>query len=85
MGLDAQVEAGFTILDADHHALDTHIVSLAQDANAYLQRWSGDNAPDAAGALHTTLKGFERFLDRHLTDEEEIIVPVILKHAPALE
>ncbi|MEM9344553.1 MAG: hemerythrin domain-containing protein [Pseudomonadota bacterium] len=83
MGLDAQVEPGFTILDADHHALDTHIDALGTATNAYLQRWSEPDAP--AGALHTTLTSFDRFLDRHLTDEEELVVPVILKHAPALD
>ena len=29
------------------------------------------------------LDGFERFLDRHLVDEEDLVVPTILHHARA--
>lgn len=82
-GLEARLEAGFGVLDADHHALDANIHATADRMNAYL-RAEGDAARDAAGALQEGLQEFERFMDRHLTDEEELIVPIILKHAPAL-
>ena len=32
-----------------------------------------------AGRFADRLAGFDRFLDRHLTDEEDLIVPVILR------
>ncbi|NCW70151.1 MAG: hemerythrin domain-containing protein, partial [Marivivens sp.] len=32
-----------------------------------------------AGALHAELEKLTRLMDRHLTDEEELVVPVILK------
>jgi hypothetical protein len=38
---------------------------------------------DAAGALLGELERFAVFLDRHLTDEEDLIVPVILEYRGA--
>ncbi|RVT87004.1 hemerythrin domain-containing protein [Rhodobacteraceae bacterium CCMM004] len=78
--LDARLTRGFTLLDADHHALDDHIRGLADGANAYLTA----QGRDTAGALHAGLGRFETFLDRHLTDEEDLVVPVILTYAPPL-
>jgi hypothetical protein len=37
------------------------------------------------GRLHGELARFQTFLDRHLTDEEEIVVPVVLHHGAGLE
>lgn len=82
--LESPLERGFEILDHDHHVLDGHIHALAERINAMLRR-PPDALHDAAGALHEALKGFAPFLDRHLWDEEELIVPVILKHGAALE
>ncbi len=82
--LDPRLGAGFDLLDADHHALHEGIVTLADRANATLRGLAAapaDLAP--AGALHTALARFGRLLDRHLTDEEELIVPVILEHPGA--
>ncbi|MDU8945091.1 hemerythrin domain-containing protein [Ovoidimarina sediminis] len=82
MRLDKRLEAGFQLLDADHHALDADLHALAETVNGYLQGWSAPDAQDRAGALLTHLQGFGVFLDRHLTDEEDLIVPIILTHAP---
>lgn len=85
--LEGRLEAGFGLLDADHHALDTHLHGLADDTNAVLQALSSVPAAaarTAAGPLQARLQRFERFLDRHLIDEEELVIPVILHHAPRL-
>ena len=37
-------------------------------------------ARDEAGQLHTTSLAIDAFLARHLTDEEELAVPIILHH-----
>ncbi|SMX25192.1 hemerythrin domain-containing protein [Boseongicola aestuarii] len=82
--LDKRIEAGFDLLDADHHALDGMIEAFTTDANKMLNAVStlGEwRAP--AEAFRKGLIRFERDLDRHLGDEEDLIVPVLLKYAPA--
>ncbi|SMX32623.1 hemerythrin domain-containing protein [Actibacterium lipolyticum] len=82
--LETKLESGFEILDADHHALDGYIHRMADTTNALLQT-DPANLTDAAGEMHKSLLRFAPFLDRHLIDEEELIVPVILKHGQKLE
>ena len=82
--LDPRLEAGFALLDADHHALDGHIHALADTTNAALGQIGKAGLRDRAGALNAALGEFETFLDRHLLDEEDLIVPVILTYAPDL-
>lgn len=81
IGKDSRLTKGFQILDADHHALDRHLSDFVDNANATLKTLQ-DPAPlrNAAGALHDQLALLTRLLDRHLTDEEELIVPIILIH-----
>lgn len=86
-GLEKRLTAGFELLDADHHALDAHLQALADGTNAALAPLqSGDlqKGRDAAGALEAQLGGFEHFLNRHLLDEEDLVIPVILHHAPRM-
>lgn len=82
--LEAPLARGFEILDADHHMLDGHIQGLADQTNAMLRAETA-GFTTATGTLHGALAGFEGFLDRHLVDEEELVVPVILKHGSRLE
>jgi len=83
-GLDARLERGFKLLDADHHALDGHLNALAGGTNTMLRGLSGDDPKAGAGALEQQLGDFNGFLDRHLTDEEDLVVPVILTYAPEI-
>jgi hypothetical protein len=81
---DARLEAGFDLLDRDHHDLDGGLHRLADRANAVLRGLGEPGAGrDAAGALLGELERFAVFLDRHLTDEEDLIVPVILEYRGA--
>ena len=74
---------GFDLLDADHHALDGVIGGFVQGANGLLSVWQDDAArPGAAGRFLTVLTDTDRLIDRHLVDEEDLIVPVILHHGP---
>ncbi|CAN5650288.1 hypothetical protein BH23PSE1_BH23PSE1_07320 [soil metagenome] len=87
--LEPGLHAGFALLDRDHHRLDGDLHALAETANDALrglQAPAGEAAAGraAVGRLEARLTGFERFLDRHLVDEEEIVVPVILKHGAGL-
>ncbi|MCR9124748.1 MAG: hemerythrin domain-containing protein [Rhodobacteraceae bacterium] len=71
MQLDPRIARGFDLLEADHHAIDPMLHDLAGAANAVLQ----GGPPDG---LHHALERFSGLLDRHLTDEEDLVVPVIL-------
>ncbi len=78
---EPRIGRGFEILDRDHHALDVHIETFIKGANAVL------NGLDNPAMLHTRAGRFgadldrmEVFLNRHLVDEEDLIVPIILKH-----
>ena len=81
--LEAKLERGFYILDRDHHAIDGHLEAFADDANAIIR--AVDEVGDwksAAGSFENGLQSLTGFLDRHLTDEEELVVPILLKHLP---
>lgn len=77
---DERLARGFEVLEGDHHHIHQDMARTAETANALLQalqapgdtlRRCSDNYADASGAL---LKG----LIRHLDDEEDLIVPLIL-------
>ena len=79
---EPRLERGFALLDADHHALDAELQALTEAFNNTLRPLSaGAEARDQAGRLEERLAGFGGFLDRHLHDEEDLVVPVILHHA----
>lgn len=80
--IDPRLTRGFDLLDSDHHALAAHLDRFIAAANAALTQWQGPGLHDAAAAFHATLADSTRLLDRHLTDEEDLIVPVILAHGP---
>jgi hypothetical protein len=77
---DARLARGFDVLEGDHHHIHADMARTAETANGLLQalrgdadrlRRCGDDYADASGVL---LKG----LIRHLDDEEDLIVPLIL-------
>jgi hypothetical protein len=77
---DAGLARGFDVLEGDHHHIHGDMARTAETANALLRtlqaggdslRKASDAYEDASGTL---LKG----LVRHLDDEEDLIVPLIL-------
>ncbi len=79
--LDARISSGFDMLDKDHHAIDSELNlfgELGTQAIAALSK--SDQAEGEVANLLEGLQRLERFLDRHLTDEEELIVPVLLNN-----
>lgn len=82
--LEPRLQPGFELLDADHHALDGFLHSLADGTNDLLEniRNGRPEAHTAAGRLEADLGRFALFLDRHLIDEEDLVIPTILHHAP---
>ena len=82
--LEPRLGAGFDLLETDHDALAEAIHDLAEATNAVLAAVrDGAPAEVAAGELGVRLAGFGDLLHRHLTDEEELVVPVILNHPEA--
>lgn len=81
---DTRIESGFAILDKDHHDIDALLNKFVGTANDVLN--ARDKKPvmrSVAGRFETEMNALERLLDRHLNDEEELIVPVILKFGSA--
>jgi iron-sulfur cluster repair protein YtfE (RIC family) len=71
---------GFDVLENDHHELHDNIDSTVVAANDFLRGLDGgadalESAGDAYAATSATLF---RGLTRHLDDEEDLIVPLIL-------
>ncbi len=75
---DPRIAAGFEMLDKDHHALDAHLNAFVERANAVLQ--AGDTDGSQVGRFAEELERLDKLLDRHLIDEEDLVVPVILKY-----
>lgn len=77
---DPRLTRGFDVLEGDHHHIHGDMARTAETATALLRalrgdadklRSCGDAYADASGALLTGLI-------RHLDDEEDLIVPLIL-------
>ena len=71
MSLDERISSGFDLLERDHQQIDGFLSELATRANAVI-----DGAE--AGELNKHLTRMHTALDRHLTDEEDLVVPVVL-------
>jgi iron-sulfur cluster repair protein YtfE (RIC family) len=79
---EGRLARGFAMLDRDHHALDAHLAAYAEAANAVLRKTGAPDLPDRIGAFEEQARRLGSLLDRHLIDEEDLVVPVILKHGP---
>ena len=77
---EARLARGFDVLEQDHHAIHADMARTAETANALLRALAGEEArrarcgDDYAAASRALLDG----LIRHLDDEEDLIVPLIL-------
>lgn len=76
---DTRIERGFELLDADHHAPDGHLNRFVETANDAI-KGLGDDPKVAASAFLTAVEHLDGLLRRHLDDEEDLIVPVILRY-----
>ncbi len=66
----------------DHADLDQVLDVFTRTANRAIKLIQLDEAQarDEIGQLHGVAETIEAFLARHLTDEEELAVPIILHH-----
>ena len=82
---DTRLDRAFEILNSDHEELHFYINEFGEKTNVILMKGQDpDQARDNVNHLFDTHVNFEKFLHRHLTDKEEIIVPLILEYDPDL-
>ncbi len=79
---DPRFDAGLEILEKDHQELDVVLDCFSKSATRVIQLAQLDEKQlrNEAGDLHGIAKTIEAFLTRHLGDEEELAVPIILHH-----
>ncbi len=80
-GAEERLARGFDVLEADHHAIHENMATTAETANALLQGLQGDadTVRKLADAYADASGGLIKGLIRHLDDEEDLIVPLILE------
>ncbi len=79
---DARFERGLEMLESDHEEMDKLLDTLRSNANRYLKSLDLSE-PDASACLPEVLtasQDIRTFLGRHLADEEDLVVPIILHH-----
>ena len=82
MRADSRFEQGLDMLEHDHLALDEVLDDITLTANRAIQLHQLDPAEmkDEAGRLHGFISKLQAFLDRHLADEEDLVIPILLHH-----
>lgn len=79
---DPRFDAGLEVLEQDHADLDKVLDDFTRTANRLIKLTTLDAAQayEQAAQVHKTSETIEGFLKRHLSDEEELAVPIILHH-----
>lgn len=76
---ESRLAHGFDVLEADHDVIHAQIAATVDAANAFLRTPVNDAAFGAAGDSYTaTGDALLHLLRRHLADEEDLVVPLIL-------
>jgi hypothetical protein len=85
MAAESRLARGFEVLEADHGTIERAIGELAQASNGLLQALRSPPADlrGATAGITAALPAFLRRLDRHLDDEEDLIIPLILERSEA--
>lgn len=70
-----QLERAMALLDDDHQVLDETLGGV----EAALRKLRGPTR-DSIAELHSNATALKKIMHRHITDEEEIIIPIFLRH-----
>jgi iron-sulfur cluster repair protein YtfE (RIC family) len=83
--VEPRITAGIDLLDADHDAIHGHLERLFKAGLAFHQAVASDapDAEDRAARLAEVLDRVMPAASRHLEDEEDIVIPLIQRHADA--
>jgi hypothetical protein len=81
-GADGRFERGLDMLENDHLALDDVLDRFTRRANRVVKLTQLDQAQalEEAGSFHESALEIGSLLKRHLTDEEDLVVPILLHH-----
>ena len=79
---DPRFAAGLAMLESDHETLDTLLEGFTRRANRVVQLAALDpgQMPEEARPVRDDAEKLRGFLDRHLADEEDLVVPILLHH-----
>lgn len=79
---DPRFERGLEMLATDHLELDALLDRFTRRANRVVQLATLDpgQMPEEAKPLRDITAQIGGFLERHLTDEEDLVVPILLHH-----
>jgi iron-sulfur cluster repair protein YtfE (RIC family) len=83
--VEPRIGTGIDLLDADHEALHGRLEALFKAGLAF-HHALGQGSPEAgdhAARLADAVEATSRATDRHLEDEEDIVIPLIVRHAEA--
>ena len=78
---EPRLVAGFDVLERDHETIHAVMNRMAETANAFMAVPDGerDKLLFAGDEYVDTGERLLKFLDRHLNDEEDLIIPLILE------
>jgi hemerythrin-like domain-containing protein len=79
---DPRFGEGLEMLESDHSALDGLLERFTRQANRVVQLATLEpgQMTEEAKPVRDTAAQLRRFLDRHLADEEDLVVPILLHH-----
>jgi hypothetical protein len=82
---EARLAHGFDVLETDHKVIHEQIAATVESANVFLRTAVNDPDPlRVAGERYAGTSGaLLRLLTRHLGDEEDLIIPLILDRGEA--
>ncbi|WP_298498100.1 hemerythrin domain-containing protein [uncultured Maritimibacter sp.] len=79
---DPRFDRGLEMLEADHVALDAVLERMTRTGNRALKLLQLDpaQAREEVALVRDEAGRVETFLDRHLSDEEDLVVPILLEY-----
>lgn len=81
--LEPRLVRGFELMDADHHVIAESIFRLSSASRAFIDHVA-TTAPErseierAVQHLHEVVAVFDRHMHRHLDDEEDLVIPLVI-------
>ncbi|MCO6186767.1 hemerythrin domain-containing protein [Rhizobium sp. L1K21] len=82
MAADGRLKGGFELLEEDHHLIHDMLARNASAANDFIRALQSETGEDPRKALEQyalEAKGLLKGLERHLEDEEDLILPLLME------